>query len=640
MIKNKVRLSSLQEINRISFREDINLLRALAVLGVVFYHAKFQIFSSGYLGVDVFFVISGYLISNIIISEINKEDFKFRNFYLRRVKRILPALFLTLVLTLIPSYILFYPKAFNEYISSLYSSIFFYSNYYFKSLDFYNAEPALYMPLLHTWSLSVEEQFYIIFPILIFLIYKFFPRHVLYFIIFLFAFSFFVTITNSGIDKFYNIEFRAWQFMSGILAMILSSSLKIKKIRYLGFSIILLAFIYFDDDWILDVEPRLLATIGTFLVLISDYEKQLNPLFSNKLLNSIGLSSFSLYLFHQPFFAYSRYYEKVINWEDNQFNDDISTLYKLFLIFILIFFSYFSYKYFEKPFIKNFDFKKIIFLITSFTLIVFYASSSNKLLDIKYKDIDSSYKISSYVDVRSYTAKLNGDLCHDVSIEDTCIFNKGSAKKVILLGDSHSVTLGKYLSEKNTKYQFHILTGDACLYIVNKQPNGVCDLKSKQDFDKYVLNFENSVFIYIGNLSSTDYSTQYELDVDINKTILKLVEKNNYVLLVEQMPTFPFNVIEQYYSGVQWGEPILRNYDEWKNNERRLYIYRIYNKINHPNVIKLSTENIFCNTFVKDECVGAFEDMIYFYDSNHISIDGAQLVGDEIFKEIDKVFSE
>ena len=345
-------------------------------------------------------------------------------------------------------------------------------------------------------------------------------------------------------------------------------------------------------------------------------------------------------MFHQPFFAYSRYYEKVINWEDNQFNDDISTLYKLFLIFILIFFSYFSYKYFEKPFIKNFDFKKIIFLITSFTLIVFYASSSNKLLDIKYKDIDSSYKISSYVDVRSYTAKLNGDLCHDVSIEDTCIFNKGSAKKVILLGDSHSVTLGKYLSEKNTKYQFHILTGDACLYIVNKQPNGVCDLKSKQDFDKYVLNFENSVFIYIGNLSSTDYSTQYELDVDINKTILKLVEKNNYVLLVEQMPTFPFNVIEQYYSGVQWGEPILRNYDEWKNNERRLYIYRIYNKINHPNVIKLSTENIFCNTFVKDECVGAFEDMIYFYDSNHISIDGAELVGDEIFKEIEKVFSE
>ena len=97
MIKNKIRPSSLQEINRISFREDINLLRALAVLGVVFYHAKFQIFSSGYLGVDVFFVISGYLISNIIISEINKKDFKFRNFYFRRVKRILPALFLTLV---------------------------------------------------------------------------------------------------------------------------------------------------------------------------------------------------------------------------------------------------------------------------------------------------------------------------------------------------------------------------------------------------------------------------------------------------------------------------------------------------------------------------------------------------------------
>ena len=143
-------ITDISEIKRISFRQDINGLRAIAVLAVVFYHADIELFKGGWLGVDIFFVISGYLISNIIISELNEGTFSFKNFYLRRVRRILPALFSTLLLTIPFAYFFLTPKAMTEYIDSLVASIFFYANYHFMNLDFYIAESTKVMPLLHT----------------------------------------------------------------------------------------------------------------------------------------------------------------------------------------------------------------------------------------------------------------------------------------------------------------------------------------------------------------------------------------------------------------------------------------------------------------------------------------------------------
>ena len=126
-----LKIINISNIKRIPFRQDVNGLRAIAVLAVIFYHADSELFKGGWLGVDIFFVISGYLISNIIISELNEGTFTFKNFYLRRIRRILPALFSTLLFTVPFSYFLLGPKAMQEYIDSLISSVFFYANYYF-----------------------------------------------------------------------------------------------------------------------------------------------------------------------------------------------------------------------------------------------------------------------------------------------------------------------------------------------------------------------------------------------------------------------------------------------------------------------------------------------------------------------------
>ena len=166
------KLTDISNIKRISFREDINGLRAIAVLAVVFYHAELELFKGGWLGVDIFFVISGYLISNIIISELNERTFSFKTFYLRRVRRILPVFYFICILISLISIFSFNYEKLVEFSKSLLAAISFISNFYFSNLDFYTYDPIKYSFLVHTWSLAIEEQFYLIFPIVLFFIFK------------------------------------------------------------------------------------------------------------------------------------------------------------------------------------------------------------------------------------------------------------------------------------------------------------------------------------------------------------------------------------------------------------------------------------------------------------------------------------
>ena len=191
--------------------EDINGLRAIAVLSVVFYHADIEFFKGGWLGVDVFFVISGYLISNVILSELNEDKFSFESFYLRRIKRIFPGLFFVLTLTIPFAYFLLSPKAMNEYLESLLATILFYSNFHFQNLDFYISESTKVMPLIHSWSLAIEEQFYILFPLLTVLVYKNLRQYFTLVIIFLTTFSIYINTLIQESYKFYQLQFRAWE---------------------------------------------------------------------------------------------------------------------------------------------------------------------------------------------------------------------------------------------------------------------------------------------------------------------------------------------------------------------------------------------------------------------------------------------
>lgn len=360
----------------IKYRAEIDGLRALAVIPVIFFHAGFSFFSGGFVGVDVFFVISGYLITTIIIKELNNNTFSIKRFYERRARRILPALLLVILISSIISFVFLTRSELASYFKSVIATLLFFSNFYFyKTTPYFRSESDL-EPLLHTWSLSIEEQFYIIFPILLLLFHNFFKKYIFLILIFGFVSSLFIcqflALYTGGILNFYFTFSRAWELALGaICAHILIyknlpySSLIKNLLSTIGIILIVFSIFFFSRQTVFPSFYTLVPTVGTSLIILfADRDTFINKILSIKFLVSIGLISYSLYLWHQPLLAFGRI-----------FFDDLSTFKKLILIFLSVLMSIFSYFFIEKIFRdKNkidfkFYFKTIA--ITSIFLVLF-----------------------------------------------------------------------------------------------------------------------------------------------------------------------------------------------------------------------------------------------------------------------------
>jgi peptidoglycan/LPS O-acetylase OafA/YrhL len=210
---------------KITYRPEIDGLRAIAVCAVIFYHAQISIFGhqpfkGGFIGVDIFFVISGYLITSIILKElITTGSFSFKYFYERRIRRILPALIFVMLVSLPFAWMYLLPSSFIDFSKSILYSLGFSSDYYFwYSGHQYGAESGLYKPFLHTWSLSVEEQFYILFPIVLLITFKYFRKYLIYILILGFVVSLGLadwSSRNYPSASFYFLHTRVWELLAG-----------------------------------------------------------------------------------------------------------------------------------------------------------------------------------------------------------------------------------------------------------------------------------------------------------------------------------------------------------------------------------------------------------------------------------------
>ena len=445
-----LKLSDISNIKRIAFRQDINGLRAISVLAVVFYHAEIELFKGGWLGVDIFFVISGYLISNIIISQINEGTFSFKHFYIRRVKRILPALFSTLLFTIPFTYFLLPPKAMEEYIDSMFASIFFYANYYFMNLDFYVADSTKFMPLLHTWSLAIEEQYYLLFPLFAFVIYKYFKKYFTFFIGFITLGSLYLNSLTQSTDKFYRLEFRIWELLLGVLVMIFSSNFKVKHLEKIGIPLLLFSVYYFGDDWINDIEPKLISLIGVSLIIFSNTEStNLTKILKLKSISTIGLISYSMYLIHQPLFSLFR---KFFLYYEIEFTSYI----KFCLITLLLIISFLNYKYIEKTAQNTQHLKLLLLRLLACFFIIIGFTTVFKTTDVIQ---------SRFIDLPKFSF---GSLEVEYAPEGEVIGSKSNVK-FIIVGDSHAQHLLGYLSEKAKEENFSFIqvTNPACFSFIN-----------------------------------------------------------------------------------------------------------------------------------------------------------------------------
>jgi peptidoglycan/LPS O-acetylase OafA/YrhL len=334
------------------YRPEIDGLRALAVMPVIFFHAGIQVFSGGYIGVDVFFVISGYLITSIILSELSDQSFSFIGFYERRARRILPALFFMMAVCLPFAWFFLLPHELKGFSQSLVAVTTYTSNIYFWITTGYFEIAAELRPLLHTWSLAVEEQYYLLFTILLAVGMRWSRKGIISILILLALFSLFLAQYLSEIKPsftFYLLPTRIWELLVGtFIAFYFQSHQEAKKKGFIdelggifGICLLLYAIFSFDKQTPFPGFYALIPVLGAALIII--YARQdtlVGKILSTKWLVSLGLISYSLYLWHQPIFAFTR----IISLEES---NHFSLMYMSALVFPL---AYLSWKFVEHPF--------------------------------------------------------------------------------------------------------------------------------------------------------------------------------------------------------------------------------------------------------------------------------------------------
>ena len=313
-----------------TYRKDIDGLRAIAILPVLLFHAGFDLFRGGFVGVDIFFVISGYLITALILKEKEEGSFSIMQFYERRARRILPALFFVMLCCLPCAWHWLLPSDLDDFSDSLIATVLFVSNIHFYRETGYFAPDADHQPLLHTWSLSIEEQYYLLFPLLLSFLW-FLGRKALFYIVTATALCSLLAaelagsllpseeqaaapgeVTAASDFAFYLLPTRAWELLAGAIAAFhlhgrADNRRGNQSLSLIGLALILYAIATFDDGTPHPGVYTLLPVIGTVLVILFTTPDTLCArLLSTPILVGIGLISYSVYLWHQPLFAFFR----------------------------------------------------------------------------------------------------------------------------------------------------------------------------------------------------------------------------------------------------------------------------------------------------------------------------------------------
>jgi peptidoglycan/LPS O-acetylase OafA/YrhL len=428
------------------YRREIDGLRALAVLPVIFFHAGFRSFAGGFVGVDVFFVISGYLITSLIVSDKLAGTFTLAGFYERRIRRILPALFLVMLVCLPFAWFWMMPSEFKELSRSLIAVATFSSNILFWREGGYFETPGAVKPLFHTWSLAVEEQYYLLFPVFLLLIWRSGKRWISAIFVILALASLGAAQWSSKYHPqgaFYLLPTRGWELLIGasIAMYFLGAAPQTLAARerasavneiggVLGLLLIAYAVIAFDRNIPYPSVYALVPTLGAALVILhANQQTYVGKLLNTPALVGVGLISYSAYLWHQPLFAFARIRSQ----------DEPGTFLLLALSLAAIGCAYVSWKYVESPFRNRARIARPAVLMsagsmTALFILIGFAGYATHGFAGRYADEDrylasfDSFEAGEYVEKRFIDLELRP-------------FDASNRKKVLVVGDSFAQDL-------------------------------------------------------------------------------------------------------------------------------------------------------------------------------------------------------
>jgi len=620
-------------------------------LPVIFFHAGLSFFSGGYVGVDIFFVISGYLITTIIINDIEAGKFSVANFYERRIRRILPALTIVLLTCLPFAYYLLMPMQLTEFSQSLISVSLFCSNILFWLKTGYFETASELKPLLHTWSLAVEEQFYLFFPLLLILLSKISKRITLTFLALLGISSLILSQWASGIHEgvnFYFLPTRLWEILIGSFVslyflnrnrekqnMVLSPIVN-QILSALGLCLILYSIYAFDEKTPFPSFYALFPTLGTALVILFASNKTLAGKFlRNRLFVGIGLISYSAYLWHQPIFAFAR----IMN------GKEASNQLMLTLGVLSLGLAYLTWKYIETPFRDKTKFdRKTIFqfaIVSTFIIIgIGIVGYLGKGFGNRIAPNGMSYAKIDTMTQNNYG--LSAD-CENNSFGTIDNCRTSDSPEVLIWGDSYAMHLVPGILASKPDARIIQMTMSACGPIL-----GIAVTDSKFSKAEDCIEFTNNVIGWLMNNPNVHYVVlgspfrQYlnnsdnilandETEIIDSAVIVSKFKKTLSIL--SEIGVKPIVFAPPPSDGGDIGNCLVRNIfyiglmdckvsvDKYQDRQKDVTAFLKEIENDYPVVWmdQILCNNTFCNT----ELDGVF----IYRDGGHLSIDGSAYLG-------------
>ena len=623
---------------KLTYRPEIDGLRAIAVGAVILYHAQitilgYQPFKGGFIGVDIFFVISGYLITSIILKELlTTGAFSFKYFYERRIRRILPVLLFVMLVSLPVAWMYLLPSDLLEFSKSILYSLGFSSNFYFHYSGLEYAVEGLQHPFLHTWSLSVEEQYYILFPIVLLITFKYFKKYLIHILILGFFISLVLTqwsSRNYPSASFYFLHTRMWELLAGSMLAYFEITLGHRSqnrilnliLPFIGLILIGHSIIFFNDEMYHPSFYTLSPIIGVCLIIwFSNKDELFTKILSTGLFVGIGLISYSLYLWHYPIFVFAA----KLNISDG------NIFIKLLIGVLVLILSIVSYYFIEKPFRgKKIKFKKVfVFLLLKFLLVL---SISVYFLNLKF---------------HPFLIKYSGE---HKNFELNYNYKKFSDKKnVFIIGNSYADNLLNIFSNNKKlvdDYYFYTALADnlganyqiECLNDFFKENKLICD---KNLFSFLQTQYKKSNYIVFAERfddGKTFLSDDFDNIIDFLKR-----DKKKFVVFLDDVSGADMLDIYIHRKGR------LPNLDELEKLENKFFekvvnwkknkIKKVKDKLSKNNIKFLTRSELFCDYSIK-KCNLIKNDNKLYYGSGHLTNNGANYFSKEINSIMDKLLN-
>ena len=667
------------------YRKEVDGLRAVAVVPVILFHAGWSVFSGGYVGVDVFFVISGFLITSIIVEEKQAGRFTIKGFYERRARRILPALFLVILACLIPAWLWMLPDQLEHFSKSVFSVALFASNFYFWRTMQYFQSTADQSPLLHTWSLAVEEQFYVLFPLFLVLTWRF-GRRCQMALIFLIGIASLALCQYAafayGNANFFLAPTRAWELMIGSFAAFATlrqplyertGAMLNELLAGAGLAMIAYAVFAFDGKTPFPSVYALVPTVGTVAIILFGTPRTLvGRILASPICVGIGLLSYSAYLWHQPLFAFAtiRSFDEPGPWLMGVLG---------VVAFVL---AYLTWRYVEKPFRnrRNFSTRQVFGMAgTAMASLILLGAVGYYGEGFKSRFPANALAALSVIGQKqAWYGKGCNNVVDRKPLSELCILgDKKAPPTVALWGDSHAEALSKEFTEATRPLgiSFVQMTADACPPVEGLRTTGTRRLfgqvdcapvaKNAHDYllrhntvhtlvlaarwTAYLLgarfdNGEGGVSddgFYAVPVGEDDDEIQSERIKRVSAAIIKevrsLLDAGKKVILVYPVPevgwSVPHLLARMETAQGKKHDTISTNYA--RERKRNAIAVAALDAIgHHPNLIRVRPARILCNTFIKNRCVAAVDGVPFYLDHNHLIAAGAKLVVDKIITHL------